>query len=226
MKTALIAGASGLTGKQCIFKCLESEAYSKVIALVRSKLHLKHPKLEQVVIDYEKPETIAIAADDVFCCLGTTINKAGSKEAFRKVDYVYPIELAKQTLAKGATGFFLVSAIGANKNSAIFYSRVKGELEQDLSALPFKTIAIVRPSLLMGIRSEFRLGERIAQVLFKPLSIFFVGPLSNYKPVKDTEVAQSLLQLATNNLTGVITIENRMIIQIAAAGLSDELIKK
>jgi uncharacterized protein YbjT (DUF2867 family) len=110
------------------------------------------------LVDYDNPETLAIAADDVYCCLGTTIKKAGSKEAFRRVDYVYPIELAKQTLAKGATGFFLVSAIGANKRSAIFYSRVKGELEEDLSALPFKTIGVVRPSLLMGTRSEFRLG--------------------------------------------------------------------
>jgi len=226
MKTALIAGASGLTGKQCLFKCLESEAYSKVIALVRSKLHLKHPKLEQVVVDYDKPETLAIAADDVYCCLGTTIKKAGSKEAFRRVDYAYPLELAKQTLTKGATGFFLVSAIGADKHSAIFYSRVKGELEENLSALPFKKIGVVRPSLLMGTRTEFRLGERIAQLLFKPLGILFVGPLINYKPVKDTEVAQSLLQLAINNLTGNITIENRMIIQIAAEGLPDHLIKK
>ncbi len=215
MKTALIAGASGLIGKQCLYQCLESNDYFKVIVLVRKQLPVKHAKLEQVVVDYDRPETLAIAADDVFCCLGTTIKKAGSQDAFRKVDFVYPMELAKQTLAKGAIGFFLVSAIGANKDSSIFYSRVKGELEETLRQLPFKTLCIVRPSLLIGTRTEFRLGERIAQIISKPLGFLFFGPLKQYKPVKDTEVANALLLIAKNKTSGTTIVDNAMIIEMS-----------
>jgi uncharacterized protein YbjT (DUF2867 family) len=195
-KTAIIAGASGLIGQSLIQLLLKSDKYSKVIALVRTTLGINHTKLSELKVDFDtiRDFTDFPKCDDIFCCLGTTIKNAGSKEAFYKVDYTYCHELAKRGLAAGADRFFQVTAMGADSKSSNFYSRVKGQLEDQLSFLGYKTIYIFKPSLLRGDRKEFRFGEKLALIITR--AIPFIGPLKKYRPIHVDKVADAMLKVA------------------------------
>lgn len=192
MKTALIAGASGLTGSYLLKLLLESGKYDRVKALVRKPLGLNidYPSLQEVLFDYEDPDPKVVQANHIYCCLGTTMKKAGSKEAFKRVDHDYPLELARMARQNGAAKFALVSAVGASTRSMFFYNRVKGQLEEDLKKLPFEAIYIMRPSMLLGPRNEKRPGEEIGKALMKPLR--FLLP-ANMKPVYVSQVAAGML---------------------------------
>jgi uncharacterized protein YbjT (DUF2867 family) len=202
MKTALLAGASGLVGKQLMYKLLESDSYAEVKALVRKPMHLSHPKLKQVEVDFDHLEEYQneLLADDVFCCLGTTIGKAGSQEAFYKVDFTYCHTLAKLSKANGAKQFLLVSAIGADPKSSVFYSRVKGELEMALEQLHFESLQLFQPSLLMGNRLEFRLGEKIGIGIAKVIAPLMFGPIAKYRPIEVVQVANAMLKAAQKTM--------------------------
>ncbi|MEJ8756290.1 oxidoreductase [Pontibacter sp. H259] len=204
-RNALIAGASGLVGSHCLRLLLTSERYSQVISIGRRDLPLIHPKLDQKVIDFNnlKKYSSELAADDVFCCLGTTIKKAGSKENFYKVDHTYVVELAKVTAAKNANQFLVVSAMGADAGSMIFYNKVKGEMERDVQQLDFRAVHIFRPSLLLGEREEQRTGEEFASKIMRPLSGLMVGPLRKYKPILAEDVAKAMLWAADQRANGV-----------------------
>lgn len=204
-KTALIAGASGLVGSFCLQLLLQSNRYSKVITIGRSKLPVQHPKLEQLMVDFNKLEDYRpnLMADDIYCCLGTTIKKAGSKENFYQVDYTYVVNLAAITSSNPGSQFLVVSSLGANANSGIFYSRVKGEMEHAIKALPFRSIHIFQPSLLLGPRSEKRLGEKLAQAILPKLNFLLSGPLRQYRAVPAEEVARAMLGAAQPDITGV-----------------------
>src|SRR5439155_15744926 len=134
--------------------------------------------------------------NDVFCCLGTTIKRAGSQPAFRLVDHTFVVGLARAGLRAGATQFLLVSAIGADPASRVFYSRVKGETESAVRRLGFPSIQIFRPSLLLGERSEFRLGERIAMVVAPLPSLLLLGRLRRFRPIPAETVARAMVNLA------------------------------
>lgn len=205
MKTAAIAGASGLVGSHLLALLLEQQDYGKVIALVRKPLPVAHPKLEQQVVDFNDPETLKTGADDVFSCLGTTIAKAGSQEKFREIDHDYPLNLAKAAMAGGATGFYIVSAAGADSHSSIFYSRVKGELDNTLSGMGFARLGIFRPSMLLGDRQEFRLGEKIGKMLMQGLA--FMIP-AKWKAVHAATVARAMLKFALGEEQGTRIIDN------------------
>ena len=198
MKTAVIAGASGLVGKQVMFKLLESPLYTRVVALVRKKMPLRHEKLMQLEIEYDRLQDYKyqIFGDDFFCCLGTTIKQAGSKEAFYKVDFSYCYELAKIASANHAHHFLLVSAVGADANSHIFYSRVKGELEEAVARLDFPHFEVFRPSFLMGNRLQTRLGEQVGIKLAKAISPLMVGNLNKYRPIEASQVANAMVVAA------------------------------
>lgn len=200
-KTALIAGASGLTGGYLLNLLLASPEYSTVIAYVRKSSGLTHPKLKEIVVDWETLQE-PIAAEDVFCCLGTTIKKAGSQDAFRKVDYDYPLRLAQIQFRGGSQQFLLVSAMGADAKSSIFYSRVKGELENALQSIGYKSLHIFRPSFIAGPRKESRPGERIGLAIFSLLSPLFIGPLTKYAPIQAEHIAQAMLRTAQKNEQG------------------------
>lgn len=200
-KTALIAGASGLTGTFCLQMLLQHAAYKQVIALVRKPLPTEHAKLQQVQVDFNNPENIPFA-DDVFCCLGTTIKKAGSQANFRKVDYDYVLNVAKAALASGAKRFLLVSSLGASATSGIFYSRVKGETEDAVMQLPYQAVHIFRPSLLLGNRQEQRLGESMAMAAFKLVGFAMVGPLAKYRGIQAADVARAMVAVAQQNSSG------------------------
>lgn len=212
MKTALIIGATGMVGKECLYRLLESKAYLKVISMGRRPLAIKHQKLEQVMVSFDQPETFAdkVMADDIFCCLGTTIKVAGSQENFRKVDYEYPLLIARLALKNGASHFLLVSAMGADPGSSIFYNRVKGEVERDTTALGYKRFSVFRPSLLLGYRQEFRLGERIATVFMKGLRFLFSGPLKKYRAIEGVTVARAMVYVAEQQKPSAVYLNDEI----------------
>ena len=202
-RIALLAGASGLVGGHCLRLLLAEPAYGRVIALGRRALPLQHPKLEQKLVDFAHVADLVPRADDVYCCLGTTIKKAGSQAAFRRVDHDYVVALAQAARAAGARRFLLVSSLGANLTSRIFYSRVKGEVERDVSAVPFGAVHIFRPSLVLGERAESRPLERLGIVMFGALAPLLAGPLRPYRPIAGEAVARAMIRAALGDATGV-----------------------
>lgn len=205
MKTALVAGATGLIGEQLLRLLLQSDQYDKVIALVRREI-TDHPKLEQRTIDLgDEKDYEGLKADDVFCCLGTTIKKAGSKENFRKVDLHYPLILAQAMKHNGAKQYLIVTALGANKNSSIFYNQVKGEVEDAISKIGFDSIHIFRPSLLIGDRKEKRSAEDAAKWFYKVFG--FLIP-SKYKGINVSKIARAMLALAAEHERGIFIHES------------------
>lgn len=202
-RIALLAGASGLVGGHCLRLLLADPAYGRVIALGRRALPLQHAKLDQKLVDFAHIADLVPRADDVYCCLGTTIKKAGSQAVFHKVDHDYVVALAEAAKQAGARRFLLVSAVGAKPRSRIFYNRVKGEVERDVSAVAFAAVHIFRPSLLLGERPESRPFERLAFPLFKALTPLLVGPLRNSRAIAAATVARAMIRAALGNATGV-----------------------
>ena len=212
-KTALLLGASGLTGGHCLDYLLNDDHYNHVTALVRRPLPLEHPKLSQHQVDFNQlDDSLAgIQANDVFCCLGTTIKKAGSQKAFYEVDYTYPTEIAKLSLANGAEQFLLISAIGANPGSSAFYNRVKGEVEEEIARYGFKGFYVFRPSLLLGKRQERRPAEEFAEKFSRWFSFIFIGAWKQYKPVASRAVAYAMVKVAKKQPHGKQIIESNLI---------------
>jgi len=215
-RTALVAGASGLVGGHLLQLLLAAAAYARVITLARRQIDTRHPKLEQRVVDFGALDAVDLpAADDAFCCLGTTIKTAGSQQAFRNVDYDYVLAFARAGQRAGAKQFLLVTALGADPASRIFYSRVKGEVERAVRELPYRGVQIFRPSFLMGERAEARLAERLGIPVARVLAPLFVGPLRRYRPVHAADVARAMVQIAKEELRGPNVFEYDGIIAAA-----------
>ncbi|MDD5224119.1 MAG: oxidoreductase [bacterium] len=215
-KTALLVGATGLIGGHCLRFLLEGDYYGKVVVLARRKLPLEHKKLEQHVIDFDALARNAdlVRADDIFCCLGTTRKKTASKEAYRSVDFTYPFEIARLGLANGAEHYAIVSALGANSKSRIFYNRTKGEVEKAVSELGFKGVYIFRPSLLTGERQEERKWEEVGGNFAKKLSFLMVGPMKRFRPITAEAVAFAMAQTTRKGSLGVHIFESEEIRKI------------
>jgi uncharacterized protein YbjT (DUF2867 family) len=200
-KKALLVGASGLIGHELLKNLLDSDMYETVTVLVRTPLAIEHPKLIQQVSDFKHIDQIKV--DHVFCTIGTTIKKAGSKEEFIRIDKQIPLEIAQICHQNGASLFALVTAMGAAKNSMIFYNKVKGEVEEELAAIGFEHVGIFRPSMLLGDRPEKRLGESIGQ---KVMSLFdFIIP-NQYKAIHVKKVADAMLKYAERPKEGLSII--------------------
>jgi uncharacterized protein YbjT (DUF2867 family) len=197
-RTALLAGATGLVGGHVLEQLLADNTWSRVVTVGRRTTPLRHEKLEQRVLDLGAIEAQGDLprADDIFCCLGTTIRQAGSQAAFRRVDHDFVVGLARAGLRIGVTQFLLVSAIGADPESRVFYSRVKGEAEAGVRKLPYRAVQIFRPGLLLGERSEFRLGERIAMLVTPLLQPLLAGPLRRYRSIRASDVARAMVRIA------------------------------
>lgn len=209
-KTAIIVGSTGLTGTYLLKKLLSSEAYDKVISFVRRQTKISHPKLIQHVVDFDDTESYQdyVIGSDMFCCLGTTIKKAGSQEAFEKVDLVYPVEFAKIGAKNGIKQFSIISSIEANPESSNFYLRTKGKCEEQLRKIPFQSISIFRPSLLIGNRKEFRLSEKLGEYIMKIFSVFLIGRLKKYRPIGSKKVADAMFCIAQQNTVGYHVYES------------------
>jgi uncharacterized protein YbjT (DUF2867 family) len=199
MSIALVVGSTGLVGKELVQLLLNNNAYSKVYTLQRKNALIQHPKLEVLSIEtFDDLSNLPIEKiDDVFCCLGTTIRKAGSKEMFRLVDYEYPIKILAWTATRGAKHLIVVTAMGANPKSIFFYNKIKGELELTLeSQRLISSVSIVQPSLLTGIRDEKRIGEKIGIFLSHFFNLLLWGSLKKYRSIPAESVAKAMLYIA------------------------------
>lgn len=197
-KTALILGYTGLVGGHCLRQLLDSPFYSQVVAIGRRSSGLSHPKLVERIIDFERLYNFASAfsGDDLFYCMGSTIKKAGSQKAFRKIDFEYPLEIAKLAYAQGVKKWLMVSSVGASEHSSSFYLRTKGEIEVAVSKVGFKEIYFCRPSFLLGDREEHRPLEKVFIPLFKAFTPLMVGGLRQYRPVEAADVARQMISHA------------------------------
>ena len=217
IKTALIIGSTGLIGSQLLELLLESKEYSTVISFVKRDSGIQHPKLKQHIIDFDKQETYKelVVGDDFFCTIGTTIKNAGSQEAFRKVDFEYPQQFAKIALENKVKQFLIVSSLGADANSSNFYFKTKGEIQDFLKRCPFESVFVFQPSILLGNRAEFRLGEKIGIFFMRLFSFMLIGNLSKYKPIQSEAVAKAMFVIAQKDNKGFYTIESDSIQEMA-----------
>lgn len=220
MRSAIVAGASGLVGERVLRRLLAGGVYDRVVALVRGPLNLSHKRLEQRTVDYQRLGRMSAfpRAEDVFCCLGTTIRNAGSPEAFRKVDVEYVVGLAGASARTGSSQFLLVSSVGADALSRNFYLRCKGEAENAIRTLPFRGVQIFRPSFLIGHRRERRPGEAVATAAARLVSAAMVGPARRYRPVRADDLAKAMVAVATDSPPGVHVYEGRAITNLASDG--------
>jgi len=203
-RIAVVAGATGLVGDRLLRRLADSRDYREIRVLGRRPPAREAGKIRFVATDFSDlpAHAAALAADDVFCCLGTTIRTAGSRPAFERVDYHMVVDLARAAHKAGAKRFLVVSAVGASERSPAFYSRVKGRMEKAVGELPFEAVHIVRPSLLLGARQERRPGEKLGQLIAPLLSPLMLGPLAKYRAVSADEVADALVKLARSPATG------------------------
>jgi len=214
-RTILLCGATGLVGRECLERLLADPGVARVQVLTRRPLPESdcalaeeaskgNPRLTQELVDFERLADRAElfeGIDQIVCALGTTLKQAGSREAFRRVDHDYPLELARLGAARGARHYLLVSSIGASPRSRTFYLRVKGELEQAILALPYRSVSILRPSLLVGARAERRRGEELAA------HFGFLFP-AKYKPIAAGDVASGIARLAQEDAPGPRIVES------------------
>ena len=207
-----IAGATGLTGTALLNELLREPQFDRVVAFVRRPLAVVDHRLTEAPADFEHlREGNPGFVDAAFCCLGTTIKTAGSEAAFRRVDHDHVLAFAAAAKAHGARHFGVVSALGANVTSRIFYNRVKGETERDLRQLAFASLAIYQPSFLIGNRQEQRPGERAGMILAQILSPLMLGPLKKYRAIRVTTIAKAMLRQALAAKIGVEVVESDVI---------------
>jgi uncharacterized protein YbjT (DUF2867 family) len=211
-KTVLLLGATGLVGGHVLTRLLRDDTCDRVVTLTRSPVCVSEgrAKLDARIVDFDTPAAWMdqVAADQTICALGTTIRKAGSREAFRRVDFHYPLTIARAMVKQRCRHFLLVSAMGADAHSRIFYNRVKGELERDLLGLGFDSVSIFRPSLLLGDRQEFRPGEAVGQVLGRWAA--FAVP-RRFRPIHARTVAAAMVRIAAQDPAGHRTLTSDMI---------------
>jgi uncharacterized protein YbjT (DUF2867 family) len=218
-RSALLAGTTGLVGGRLLSRLLAHPGYDRVTVWVRRPVSLQIHKFSQLVVDFERLDDYAAQFDaqDVYVALGTTIKKAGSQEAFRRVDLDYPLALARIAKARGAQRFLLVSALGADPRSRVFYNRIKGEAEAAVASVGIAQTWFFRPSLLVGQRLEERAGERTAIAAGKLVAPFLLGGLRKYRPIPADAVAAAMVYAATHGVTPGV-VESDQIAKLAALG--------
>ncbi len=207
MRAAIVVGATGLAGSSLVEQLCENDEYVSVTVIARRKPTFKHPKLEVKIRDFDRLEEQDIAfAHELYCCLGTTIKKAGSRKAFEKVDFEYPLAIASLAKKRGIPHFLVITAMGANESSPFYYNRVKGKLEHDLMELGLQQLSIIRPSLLVGERNEFRLGEKVGEKVLKLAKPLLIGPLKRFRAIEASQVAKAMMIIALHGKQQLVTI--------------------
>ena len=214
-KTAIVFGASGLIGNLLLQKLISDNRYQKIILIVRKSINLEHQKLEEKIIDFNLIEEInSIQADEIYCCIGTTIKKAGSKEAFEAVDLDIPSKIAQLALNNDIQKLFIVSSLGANLHTSNFYLKTKARMEHAVAKNPIDTVIFFRPSLLLGSRKEFRFGELIAKIFMPIIHVFLLGSLKKYRAIKGEVVAQAMINVANSDYEGLHYLESDQVQKI------------
>ncbi|MCM4166656.1 N-acetyl-gamma-glutamyl-phosphate reductase [Arenibacter antarcticus] len=200
-KTAIILGATGLTGGVLIRKLLADDRYTKVKLFSRTSVGFPHPKLEEYLGDLLQLENYKndFYADEVFCCIGTTKAKTPDAEMYRKIDFGIPVAAAELCKSNKINSYLVVSALGANAKSKVAYNRLKGEMENAVLKLGIPKTHFLRPSLIGGKREEKRVGEWLGKQFMKVLNLVLVGPLEKYRSVKPESIALAMLWLANTH---------------------------
>lgn len=205
--TAVLIGATGLTGNLVLEELLKDNDFKIVRLLLRREINIIHPKLEQQIVDFNDIDDFTQKfgkGDMIFSCIGTTQKKVkGDKLAYTKIDYDIPVNAAEIGVSKGFKKFLMISAIGANENSSNFYLSLKGKTENKLRQSPFISIGIFQPSILNGYRKENRIGEKIAQTIMDLLSFLLLGPLKKYRAIGANNVAKAMVYAGKNQSAGI-----------------------
>lgn len=202
---AVVAGGTGLIGSFLIDLLKKDERIASVTAITRHE-EKKEGKVSREIVDLGSTDELRKACSDAdlcFCCLGTTMKNAGSKAAFRKVDYEYVLNLARAAKAEGCESFSVVSAIGSDADSSFFYNQVKGRMERDLEKIGFQSLHIFQPAILLGPRTEKRPGEKLAIIGMMTLSPLLFGGMRKYKPIHASKIAKAMITYAQAGKTGV-----------------------
>lgn len=217
MKRVIVAGASGLVGSELLNLLLDNDKIDEVVALVRRPLPVSNIKLVQILTSFDSLGEIKndLKGDALYCCLGTTKNKTPDESDYRKVDHDYPVALAKLASENKVSQFHLISALGADPNSGIFYNKLKGETERDIKEIPFRAIYIYQPSLLTGDRKEKRQVEKLAISLMKIINPLLAGSLKKYKSIQAITVAKAMINQTFKNEEGIHTYPSDTITQLA-----------
>ncbi|HET8837399.1 MAG TPA: NAD(P)H-binding protein [Flavobacteriaceae bacterium] len=217
MKTAIILGATGLTGNILLHKLLADDYYAKVIVFGRRTVGLKHPKMQEYIVDLFELEKYKeqFRGDVVFCCVGSTQKKTPKKKIYQKVDFGIPVTAAKLCRQNGIRFFEVISALGANANSRFFYNRIKGEMELEVMAQNIQDTYVFRPSLIGGEREEKRPFEFFWKQVMKTTDFLMFGPLKKFKPIHPETIATAMIFVAKNRYRKLL-IKSEEIEEIAA----------
>jgi uncharacterized protein YbjT (DUF2867 family) len=217
LKRVIVAGASGLIGRELLNLLLENDKIDEVVALVRRPLPVSNLKLIQILTSFDSLAEIKndLKGDALYCCLGTTKNKTPNEADYRKVDHDYPVALAKLASENQVSQFHLISALGANPKSGIFYNKLKGETERDIKKIPFRAIYIYQPSLLTGDRKENRPIEKLAIFLMEIINPLLAGSLRKYKSIQAITVAKAMINQTFKYEEGIHTYPSDTITQLA-----------
>jgi uncharacterized protein YbjT (DUF2867 family) len=205
-RVAWVAGASGLTGRRLIDALLDAPEYTRILAITRRPIGREHARLANRIVPFEQLETqlAGLACNDAFCCLGTTIAKAGSEDAFRAVDCDAVLRFARAARKAGATRLVVMSSVGADPAAKNFYLRVKGEMEAQVAALGFPALDIVQPGLLLGgERAESRAGESVARLLMPLANPLLLGSMKAWRGIDAGELARAMVAIARSGRRGV-----------------------
>lgn len=215
-KTAIILGATGLTGNSLLHQLLEDNRYESIVLFSRNSTTTKHPKIKEFLIDLLELNKYQseFKGDDVFCCIGTTRAKTRNKKAYKAIDYGIPVSAAELCKKNNIPTFLVISSLGSNKKSRIFYNRIKGLMEHAVLNFAIKNTYILQPSLIDGNRDEKRTGVWFFKQLASAMSVLKVGPLKKYQPVSPKKIAAAMIHLANNEHTDV-KINNLTIHEIA-----------
>lgn len=212
-KHAIVIGANGLVGSELTKMLIEEEQYHKITLISRRELDIEHEKVESLVIDYRTLHKYwdYFKCDDMFYCLGTTMNKVRKKSDFFKIEHDYCVNIAKISQHNKVKQFIVVSSKGANSNSFMFYPKVKGQIEEALEKVGFESLHIFRPSVLMGKRTEFRFLESISKGFLSVFNFAMIGFLKNIKGMPVNTLAKAMIIAAKENKKGIHIHTNRMI---------------
>ena len=216
-KTAIILGASGLTGTILLHKLIEDKSYQSIKLFSRSKIEGLPHKVTQFIGDLLELEKFKadFTSDEVFCCIGTTAKKTPDKKRYKQIDYGIPLAAAKLSKENNIKTFLVVSAMGANKKSNVFYNKTKGEMEHAVLKQHIKNTFILRPSLIGGDRKEQRIGEKIALVVFKLMQPLLIGNLKQYKTIDAENIAKAMCYLANKKTNAEVIITSNEILKLS-----------